>query len=136
MNRLTKQLIRDEGLKLKPYTDTVGKLTIGVGRNLEDNGISEAEAIHMLQNDINTSERELSRYSWFMQLDPIRRDAIINMHFNLGLPRLLTFRSMIAALDDGNYTKAANEALDSKWAQQVGERATRIAKQIKTGEYQ
>ena len=136
MNRLTKQLIRDEGLKLAPYRDTVGKLTIGVGRNLDDNGITEAEAIHMLQNDIAVSERELSRYPWFMQLDPIRRDAIVNMHFNLGLPRLLTFRNMIAALDGGNYTKAANEALDSKWANQVGERAIRVARQIKTGEYQ
>lgn len=136
MNKLTKQLIRDEGLRLKPYHDTVGKLTIGVGRNLDDNGITEDEASYLLQNDIAVSKRELSAYGWFNRLDEVRQGAIINMHFNLGLPRLLTFRKMIAALECGNYTKAANEALDSRWANQVGQRAVRLARQIKTGEWQ
>lgn len=136
MNKLTKQLMRDEGLRLKPYRDTVGKLTIGVGRNLDDNGITEDEAAYLLQNDIAVSERELSRLPWFSGLDDVRKGAIINMHFNLGLPRLLTFRKMIAALDAGDYEQAANEALDSRWAEQVGDRAVRLARQIKTGEWQ
>lgn len=133
MNKLEKELARDEGLRLKPYLDTVGKLTIGYGRNLDDNGISEGEALFMLRNDIATSRRELSAYTWFRQLDESRQGAIINMHFNLGLPRLLTFRKMIAALDRGDYERAADEALDSRWASQVGERAVRIANILRKG---
>lgn len=133
MNKLEKDLIRDEGLRLKPYRCTSGKLTIGVGRNIEDNGISEEEALVMLRNDIATSRRELSAYAWFRQLDESRQGAIINMHFNLGLPRLLTFRKMIAALEAGNYKRAADEALDSRWAVQVGERAVRIARILRGG---
>lgn len=136
MNKLTKQLIRDEGCKLVPYRDTVGKLTIGIGRNLDDNGITQDEANYMLQNDIALSVKELSQYGWFKRLDEVRQGALINMHFNLGLPRLLTFRKMIAALDAQDFKRAANEALDSRWANQVGARADRLARQLVTGEWQ
>lgn len=131
MNRLQRELIRDEGLRLKPYHCTAGKLTIGVGRNIEDNGITEQEALYLLDNDITTSRRELSAYRWFVNLDVRRQEAVINMHFNLGLPRLLSFKKMIAALEEGRYEQAANEALDSRWATQVGERAVRIAQILK-----
>ncbi|AIM40791.1 putative lysozyme [Idiomarinaceae phage Phi1M2-2] len=131
MTTLEKQLAIDEGLRLKPYRDTVGKLTIGYGRNLDDVGISEEEALNMMRNDIAVSRRELSQYSWFRNLDDKRKDAVINMHFNLGLPRLLTFRKMIAALERGDYKRAADEALDSRWAVQVGERAVRIARVLR-----
>lgn len=134
MNKLERELIRDEGLCLKPYFDTVGKLTIGVGRNLDDNGISEAEALMMLRNDIANSQQELECFSWFRQLDSHRKDAILNMHFNLGLPRLLSFKKMIAALEQGKWDKAADEALNSRWAEQVGERAVRISLIIRYGE--
>lgn len=134
MNKLERELIRDEGLRLKPYYDSVGKLTIGVGRNLDDNGISESEALIMLRNDIANSQQELERFSWFRQLDSRRKDAILNMHFNLGLPRLLSFKKMIAALEQGEWDKAADEALNSLWAEQVGERAVRISSIIRYGE--
>ena len=134
MNKLERELIRDEGLRLKPYYDSVGKLTIGIGRNLDDNGISEAEALVMLRNDIANSQRELERFGWFRQLDSRRKDAILNMHFNLGLPRLLSFKKMIAALEQGKWDKAADEALNSRWAEQVGERAVRISSIIRHGE--
>lgn len=133
MRDLTKQLIIDEGLKLKPYRDTVGKLTIGVGRNLSDNGISESEAITMLNNDIERVFSELRRFDWFNSLNPRKKDALANMCFNLGLPRLLNFKRMIAALDVGDYNTAADEALNSKWADQVGDRAIRIAEEIRNG---
>lgn len=128
LSSLEKALVRDEGLELKPYTDTVGKLTIGVGRNLDDNGITEDEAIYMLRGDIQRSRQELSKFHWWRNLDTERRDVLVNMHFNLGLPRLLTFKNMIAALEFGDYKTAADEMLDSKWADQVGERAVRLAK--------
>lgn len=133
MDALTKQLIIDEGIRLKPYRDTVGKLTIGVGRNLDDNGISEDEALVMLKNDIGQAFDELSQFDWFNSLKPVKQDALVNMCFNLGLPRLLSFKRMIAALEAGDYQKAADEALDSKWAVQVGERANRIAEVIRNG---
>lgn len=133
MDALTKQLIIDEGMRLKPYRDTVGKLTIGVGRNLDDNGISEDEALVMLKNDIDQAFDELSQFDWFNSLKPVKQDALVNMCFNLGLPRLLSFKRMIAALEAGDYQTAADEALDSKWAVQVGERANRIAEVIRNG---
>lgn len=128
LNQLEKELKRDEDLRLKPYRDSVGKLTIGVGRNLDDNGIREDEAINMLRNDIQQSRQELAPYHWYRMLDSRRKDVLINMHFNLGLPRLLTFKNMIAAIECGDYATAADEMLDSKWANQVGERAVRLAR--------
>lgn len=126
-------IIAHEGVKLKPYHDTVGKLTIGVGRNLDERGISLEEAYILLDNDIDLCIRQLQNYPWFMRLDPNRQDALINMCFNLGLPRLLGFKKMIDALGRQDYTRAAIEALDSKWAQQVKGRAIDVASVIREG---
>jgi lysozyme len=128
MNNLERQLLRHEGLKLKPYRDTVGKLTIGIGRNLDDNGISESEALTMLRNDIAEVKSSLERFKWYERIDANRQDVIANMCFNMGLPTLLKFKRMIKALEDHNYNQAANEMLDSKWAQQVGNRAVELAR--------
>lgn len=130
---LRDQLIRHEGLRLKPYRDSVGKLTIGVGRNLDDSGISEAEALHLLDNDIAAVKATGMRHDWFRKLDPVRKDAILNMAFNMGWPRLLGFRQMIAALERMDYEEAAREALASKWADQVGNRAREVSEQLRTG---
>ena len=127
MLTLKQQLMHDEGLRLHPYRDTVGKLTIGFGRNLDDVGITRREAEIMLDNDIEQVRLELSRFDWFDQLDSSRRDVIMNMCFNLGLPTLLKFENMIAALSSHQYQRAADEMLDSKWARQVGDRAERLA---------
>lgn len=138
MNReqLQKSLILHEGLKLKPYTCTAGKLSIGVGRNLDDNGISHAEAMMMLDADIETCIAELGRSlpSWKLH-DEVRQNVLIEMVFNLGMPRLLTFRKMLAALAVYDYDTAAKEALDSRWAVQVGQRARTLAQMIRTGEW-
>lgn len=134
--RLIDQLIRDEGLKLKPYTDTVGKLTIGIGRNLDDVGISESEARYMLKNDISKVLAELTKQNWFNGLDEPRQVAIANMAFNLGVEGLLGFKNMIDCLKCGKFKLASEHALASKWAGQVGARARRIAEQIATGVYQ
>src|SRR5690554_394255 len=131
MNKLEKTLARHEGLRLKPYLDTVGKLTIGYGRNLDDVGISQEEALSMMRNDIVVSRRELSQYGWFKRLDENRQGVLINMHFNLGLPRLLTFRKMIAALEKGDYNEASEQMLDSRWAVQVGNRAVELAREMR-----
>ena len=129
MNRdlLTAELTRDEGVMLKPYRDTVNVLTIGVGRNL-DNGISEEEAVYLLNNDIDTATLELDRvFPWWSEMPEPAQRALVNMAFNLGLPRLSNFTNMLDHLKAGRYHAAAGEALDSKWAKQVGPRAERIA---------
>lgn len=133
MNRLEKEIINDEGLKLKPYQCTAGKLTIGIGRNLDEVGISEAEAVFLLRNDISRVRKELSSLGWYRTLDERRKEVIVNMCFNLGLSRLNGFYKMIACIEQGDYSGAANEMLDSKWSEQVGERAVRLANIMRSG---
>ena len=125
---LTQDLLRDENLKLKPYRDTVGKLTIGVGRNIDDNGITEEEALFLLKNDIRRSESDLDRNaSWWRGLPDDAQRGLVNMAFNIGWPRLAKFDRMLMALKFGRFNTAADEALDSQWAKQVKGRAERIA---------
>jgi lysozyme len=133
IQRLVNALQRDEGIRLKPYTDTVGKLTIGVGRNLDDKGLSRSEALYLLANDIDETRRALMlALPWFNRTDPVRQEALVNMGF-MGVRRLLGFKRMLAAMAEQDYETAANEAMNSKWAGQVGERAERISAQIRTG---
>ena len=132
---LIDQLRRDEGVRLSPYEDTVGKLTIGVGRNLTDVGISEEEADYLLANDIKRAHDGLSSYPWYTALDPIRQAAITNMAFNLGLHGLLGFPHFLSAVAKQDWITAASELANSVWARQVGDRATRIEQQIVSGEW-
>jgi lysozyme len=124
---LVADLTRDEGLRLKPYVDSVGKLTIGVGRNLTDVGISQDEAEYLLRNDIAAAELLLDRsIGWWRTLDEVRQRVLINMAFNLG-PRLLDFQVTLGRIQARNFEGAAESMLQSKWAQQVGPRAQRLA---------
>ncbi len=132
--RLKKALVRHEGLKLKPYHCTANKLTIGVGRNIQDNGITEAEAMVLLENDIDSVSRDLTRaLPWWTTLDDARREVLANMCFNLGLGTLLTFKNTLAAVQAGDYKRAAALMLQSKWATQVGNRARELAAQMESG---
>ncbi len=129
---LAKYILEDhEGLRLHPYRDTAGKLTIGFGRNLTDMGITEMEATTMLHNDVIRSRDELMEYGWYSKLTDSRRAGLIDMVVNLGMPRFKTFKKMIAALDVFEFEEAAREALDSLWARQVGQRAHDIANMIR-----
>jgi lysozyme len=131
---LTNELVRDEGMRTKPYLCTAGKLTIGVGRNIEDVGITEDEARYLLENDIRRVEGELDQaFPWWRQLSDRRQRALANMAFNLGAQRLRGFAKMIKALAGAQYEEAARQALDSKWSRQVGARAERIAAMIREG---
>lgn len=125
---LIADLRRDEGLRLKPYRCTAGKLTIGYGRNLDDIGITRDEAEQLLRDDVWRVLVELDRdMPWWRDLSTDRQRALANMALNLGLPRLKEFRKMLAALQRGDWEEAARQALDSRWANQVGQRARRIA---------
>jgi len=136
MQLVKNMLIVDEGLRLKPYKDTVGKLTIGVGRNLDDVGISKDEALYLLENDIQRAIQDATDIfgaeNW-LSLDEIRQAVILDMLFNLGKPRFLTFRKFIQAIKEKNFSKAAFEMFNSRWARQVGRRAERLAYMMRTG---
>jgi len=136
MTKLTVQLTRHEGMRLKPYTDTVGKSTIGCGRNLDDVGITECEALMMLENDIKIAREELlSNFPAFNSLHDARLDCLINMVFNMGISRFKGFKKMIDALFIHDYNEAAVQMLDSKWARQVGSRAKELSSQMRLGYY-
>lgn len=127
-------LERHEKRVLKPYTDTVGKITIGVGRNLSDRGISDAECDVLRDNDIDAVWTELLKaLPWVESLDQPRQRALLDMGFNMGIPTLLTFKNTLALLHSGDYEGASFNMLQSRWAGQVGARAQELAQIIKTG---
>lgn len=123
-----------EGLNLKLYKDTVNKTTIGWGRDIQDCGIRIDEAELMFKNDYNQAVDELERQDWYAMQPQGVKNALINMNFNLGIERLLEFHGMINALKEKNYTLAAKEALNSKWATEVHQRAKDIALMISQGQ--
>lgn len=136
MTALEDQLIDHEGLELKPYQCTADKLTIGVGRNIEDRGITEDEARYLLKNDIKIVEDELlEKKPVVVGLDAVRQRVLVDMGFNLGIPTLLKFQNMWAAIEEEDFERAADEAMDSRWAKQVGRRAERLCQAMATGEW-
>ena len=138
MSILVDMLKRHEGFRSKPYKDTVGKLTIGIGRNLDDVGISEDEAMYMLSNDLAYLKGALRRaYPWFQNMLYPRQDALTDLAYNIGMGSLAKFTHMLAALEKFDYDTAANELMASQWAKQVGnERSHELFLILKTGEYQ
>lgn len=132
---LRQQLILHEGLRLKPYTDTTGHLTIGVGRNLSEVGISRDEALDLLDADIARALGALLlRWPWAERLDVVRQRVLIDMCFNLGAGGLERFVRMLEAARTGDYERAAAEMLASRWAEQVGQRAVTLARMMRTGQ--
>jgi len=136
MNRIKAQLVRHEGLRLKPYRCTADKLTIGIGRNLDDCGISQTEAYVLLENDIQNCERQLLDEipEIYNSLDEVRKSVLLNMCFNLGIKGLLEFKNTLAFIDAGDWERAANGMLASKWAKQVGRRAIELSELMRKGQ--
>jgi lysozyme len=133
---ITKLLIKHEGVKLNVYRDTVGKLTIGCGRNLDDHGISEDEALLMLDNDITRLWHALTaKFPFFGGLDDTRQHVLLDMAYNLGVDGVGHFTKVVSAIETGNYNAAADEMLESKWAKQVGTRAQELAAMMRHGAY-
>jgi lysozyme len=131
---LIRQIRLHEGERLKPYRCTAGKLTIGVGRNLDDRGITREESAMLLDGDIRLLEIELFRaLPWASALDDVRQRVLLDMAFNLGLPGLLQFKRTLEAIRTGQYQQAATMMLDSLWARQVGQRAERLSRMMATG---
>ena len=135
-NRLIRQLKRHEGIKLKPYKCTAGKLTIGIGRNLDDVGISEDEAETLLRHDIiEATNQLLNAFPWMGTLNDARGSAMINFTFNVGIGTVKSFKQTLEYMKNCDYENAATALLDSRYAKQVGSRANEIAEQIRTGKW-
>ena len=136
MNKLIEQLKIHEGVKLKPYKCTAGKLTIGIGRNLEDVGISMEEAEYFLQNDIAEARSQLLHaFPWMGEFNDARISAMINFTFNVGIGTVKKFENTLSYMQSGEWDKAADEMMDSRWARQVGNRAIEVTEQIRTGKW-
>jgi len=136
--KLLEMLKRHEGVESHVYRCSAGYETIGVGRNISKSGLglSDDEVDYLLENDIVRVIKELSsEYPWFKNLDDVRKDAIIDIGFNLGATRLRGFKRALAAMEVADYKTASLEFLDSKWSRDVKGRSTELAYMIETGEY-
>ncbi len=128
------QLIRHEGFCAKPYKDTVGKTTIGYGRNLDDVGITKKEAEYLLMNDIASAEQAARNlFHQFDYLNENRKAVLINMAFNMGEKGLGSFGKMRNYISAEDWKSAAKEMLASKWSEQVGNRAKELARMMENG---
>ncbi len=153
-NALAAELIRDEDERLKVYRCTAGKRTIGIGRNLDDVGISKAETASLgitlasvlkngitreqsralFANDIAACERQLdAKLPWWRTLNDVRQRVLLNMCFNLGINRLLGFKNTLAKMERGDFVGAAAGMRASLWARQVGDRDERLAAMMEKG---
>ena len=134
---LTAQLTRDEDRKKYAYKDTLGYLTIGVGRLIDarkGGGLRDDEMDYMLRNDINDRIDALTRaLPWFQDLDDVRKGVLLNMAFQLGTEGLLGFTTTLGLVKQGNYAEASKQMLKSKWAGQTPERAKRMSDQMREG---
>lgn len=134
--KLIDQLSIDEGRKPRMYLDTVGKWTIGVGRNLSDRALFEDEIDLMLKNDIKLIEKQLDdNLPWWRQMTEARQNVLANMAFNLGIAGLMGFVNTLTFMRSGRYDAAAAGMMNSKWAKQVGKRAERLAAIMRSGEF-
>lgn len=139
VSKLQSALIQHEGIEKYAYNDSLGFITIGIGRCIDKRkgfGITEEECLYLLRNDIERSHDQLSKYSWYNKQDDVRKDALIELVFNLGISGFLKFKNTIQALDDNDYELASKNLLKSLWAKQVGlNRSSNIADRIKLGVY-
>jgi lysozyme len=135
--KLLDMLTLHEGLELKPYKCTSDKLTIGIGRNIEDIGITEDEARYLLQNDVDRILKEVEHWTFLEKLNDVRQAVILDMVFNMGVSRFNanTWVKTFAAIQDEDWEKVANEMLESRWANQVGQRAIRLSQMMRKGEW-
>lgn len=145
---LRERLIKEEGVRLFPYKDSRGIWTIGVGHNIEADplmmpflskliasGITYEKAMSLLDSDILKAKTQLAQaLPWVVGLDPIRRDVLVDMNFNMGIKTLIKFTRTLMLVKDDRYEEAAVEMLHSDWAQQVGNRAVTLSIIMKTGE--
>jgi lysozyme len=127
------RLIKDEALRLKPYLDTVGRITAGIGRNLSEKGIGQAACDQWFAEDVAEALAGAEKYSWFAGLDLPRRQVIVCMIFNMGAETFASFDGTQAAFAAHDWPTASTHMLGTKWASEVGQRAVIYARIVRTG---
>jgi len=135
-------LMLDEGKRTNKsgrhilYKCPANKWTLGYGRNVEDRGVSDAEAVDWLHSDVRDAALDAAALfpSW-LKLDEVRRDVLTNMSYNMGIKKLAGFHDLIAAVERQNWPAAKAAMVDSAWHSQVGDRAVRLERQMLTGIY-
>ena len=133
--KIKEMLIEHEGMKLKPYLCSAGKMTIGVGRNLDDRGITEREAVMLLWGDIKIVLDDLKRlFGGFADFSEARQMALVDMRFQLGAGGFRRFKKLIAAVRENDWTEAARQVEDSTYFKQVPNRAAWVRERIRAGE--
>jgi lysozyme len=131
--KLKTLLINQEKYEQFPYTDITGHLTIGIGRNLTDRGISLNEALLLVENDIQYFTTKLDNLiGCFRDLSDNRKIVLVNMCFNLGVRGIMCFTKMLDFLAQGEYGLASEEIINSKAAHQCVERYKRLAEIMRT----
>lgn len=134
--RLKKQLEVDELRSKKIYTDTVGKISGGIGRNLTDRGFSDDEIDLMYSNDVRMAEADArALVPNFDKLNDVRQEVLVNMSFNMGKSRLAGFKKFLAALAIQDFSRAADEMKDSAWYGQVKDRGVRLVYAMRFGSF-
>ena len=134
ISNLVDLLTLHEGYRQFPYRCTAGKLTIGIGFNLDDTGLYKDEADAVLTLRMARIGRELAaKLPWLTNLDTVRQAVLLDMAYNLGVPGLLKFKNTLADVQAGRYAAAAGKMLQSKWAGQVGKRAVRLSQMMESG---
>jgi lysozyme len=134
LERLHQEILNDEGMRHKPYSDVKGNITIGIGRNLTQVGLRDSEIQVLYNNDIADVLSNLNTtLPWWQLLDDVRQRALVNITFNLGITNLLTFKKMLTHLRAHRYDEAAAELLSSKAAREAPKRYARIAYIITNG---
>jgi lysozyme len=153
MNLTTKELLaarlpRTEGRRAKPYKDTVGKWTVGVGHNVTDNGLPGYAVVELIEHgslsdnsidrllgeDIDKALKDAGAIPVFKTLDPVRQSVLADMVFNMGLGSVLGFQNTLACIARADWENAAKNMLKSKWAEQVGNRAVELAELMRSGQ--
>ena len=130
---LINRLIDEEDLRLKLYVDSVGKTSIGIGRNLTDVGITKEEAIYLCNNDIDTAMNALrANLDYFDSLPDNVQMVLVDLCFNMGWDTLSQFHNTLAYIKAGDYVTASENLLNSLWARQVGVRAIKLADLLKS----
>lgn len=141
IDELVRQLRIDEGVRRQAYRDSLGLLTIGVGRLIDPTkpgcGLRDSEIDMLLANDVADRVDALTKaLPWFTELDEARQGVLLNMAFQMGTAGLLAFTTTLGLVRAGRYDEAADAMLKSKWATQTPNRAARLAQQMRTGEWQ
>ena len=139
MDDLLSCMNTDEGFKPYAYQDSLGYWTVAFGKCIDKRagcGLTREEGLYLLKNELALCKEQLEHFYWYTAMEPVRQEVLIELCYNIGLPKLLKFKDMIGFLQQHDYKSAATAMLCSEWHRQVGDtRANNMAQRLVTGSY-